>query len=102
MTKIELEAALEEAIKSYGSPLYGEWSVWTDEETVALQWTCELEETPDPEGQNGDEPWTDWGGNSIIEMAGADDFLESGIDSYQDNFGNTKVTQWVSWEFEIE
>lgn len=102
MTKIELEAALEAAIKSYGSPLYGEWSVWTDEDTVALEWICKIEETPDTEGQRGDEPWTDWGGDEIIEMAGADTFFNSGIDSYQDKFGNNNVTQWVSWSFEIE
>ena len=102
MTKIELEKALEEAIKSYGTPTYGKWSVWTDDETVALQWICNEDEAPGPEGVSGDEPWKDWGGDAIIEMAGADTFINSGIDNYQDELGNTNVLQFVSWKFELE
>ena len=65
----------------------GSWSVQTDRDSAMLVWS-----QPENCGEMyGDEPWSDWGGNEIIESANAGKFDDSGIDDNGD--------QWVLWRF---
>jgi hypothetical protein len=96
----QAEAAIEAAIKhheiiSEGMP--GSWSIETSEGGIMLVWSCEAtdEATFD---MCGDEPWSAWGGNAIIEDAGMPDFDDSGCYSYHDKYGDKIVSQWVEWK----
>ena len=51
----------------------------TDEDTGPGTWLCDLSDDKawlsyrwpvDAEGYNGDEPWTEWGGNAFLERNG--------------------------------
>lgn len=100
MKAAQAEAALETAIKRHESiseGMPGSWSVETSEGSVMLVWSCEAtdEATAD---MDGDEPWSEWGGNAIIKDAGMCDFDESGTDSYHDQHGDERVSQWVEWK----
>ena len=96
----QAEASLEAAIKhheiiSEGMP--GSWSIETSEGGIMLVWSCEAtdEATFD---MCGDDPWSEWGGNAIIEDSGMPDFDDSGYDSYVDQNGDSIVSQWVEWK----
>ena len=96
----QAEEALEAAIKNHeaiaeGMP--GSWSVETSDGSVFLVWSCESDDAAVAD-MGGDEPWSAWGGNSIIEDAGMRGFDESGCDSYNDQYGDEIVSQWVEWK----
>lgn len=94
MTKTELIKNLEAAINAAPAPAFGEWKVHPREDSVLLVWTCDADRRPE---MYGDEPWADWGGNAIMEAAGAPSFADSGSDAYVDRFGDDVVSQWVEW-----
>lgn len=93
MTKTELETAI--AATATSGP--GTWSVNSGEGYVMLVWTADEAETGE---MYGDEPWSEWGGNAIIEAAGLQQFDDSGIDGYTDRYGDPVVSQWVQWNVE--
>ena len=95
----QAEAALAAAIKHHESiaeGMPGSWSVETGGDSVMLVWSCEAtdEATAD---MDGDEPWSEWGGNAIITDAGLRDPDDSGWASYVDQYGDSIVSQWVEW-----
>lgn len=63
---------------------------------VQLVWSCEAADVPE---MSGDEPWTKWGGNAIIEASGARQPDDSGSEGYTDKYGDEIVSQWVQWSF---
>ena len=87
-------SALESAIFAETPFAVGEWSVNAGEGYVQLVWTCDQADTPE---MYGDEPWSEWGGNSILDAAGVRQFDDSGADRYTDRFGDLLVAQWVQW-----
>lgn len=89
-----LAVALNAAINAYVEDVPGTWKVSSGEGYIQLVWECEAAETGE---MYGDEPWSKWGGNQIIEAAGAPDFNDSGCDSYTDRFGDNITAQWVQW-----
>jgi hypothetical protein len=97
---VQAEAALEAAIKHHESiaeGMPGSWSVETSGGSVMLVWCCEADNEATAD-MCGDEPWSAWGGNAIIEDAGMRGFDESGCDSYHDQHGDELVSQWVEWK----
>ena len=98
----QAEEALEAAIKHHKSiseGMPGSWSVETSDGSVMLVWSCDADDEATAD-MDGDEPWSAWGGNTIIEDAGMGDFDESGTDSYRDQYGDEMVSQWVEWRME--
>jgi hypothetical protein len=98
----QAEEALEAAIKHHKSiseGMPGSWSVETSEGSVMLVWSCEAtdEATAD---MDGDEPWSEWGGAAIITDAVLREPDDSGTDSYHDQHGDERVSQWVEWRME--
>ncbi|MHB1023350.1 MAG: hypothetical protein ACYC0Z_13170 [Acidobacteriaceae bacterium] len=89
-----LAAALEAAISAYAEDVPGTWKVVDEDGYIQLVWECEAADTDE---MYGDEPWCEWGGNQIIEAAGAPDFNDSGCDSYIDKYGDAITAQWVQW-----
>lgn len=94
MNAEQMQAALESAIAKRSSEHPGTWDVTIGEDYVQLIWSCPENEAPD---MYGDEPWSEWGGDAILESAGLGDYAKSGCDSYQDKFGDEMVAQWVEW-----
>ncbi|CAB4172619.1 hypothetical protein UFOVP935_52 [uncultured Caudovirales phage] len=95
----QAEEALEAAIKHHESiseGMPGSWSVETSDGSVMLVWSCDADDEATAD-MDGDEPWSAWGGNTIIEDAGMRGFDESGCDSYNDQYGDEIVSQWVEW-----
>jgi len=41
--------------------------------------------------------WGEWGGDAILKAAGLREFDDSGIDGYNDKFGEKMVSHWVQW-----
>lgn len=92
-----LITALESAISGSGHPgVPGTWSVNSGDGYVQLVWSCEAADVPE---MSGDEPWTKWGGNAIIEASGARQPDDSGSEGYTDKYGDEIVSQWVQWSF---
>lgn len=97
MTKQELATALEKAIAAHESDdAPGTWSAYDGDGYVQLIWTCN--ESDVPEEMYGDEPWSQWGGDKIMEAAGVPQQDDSGVDSYTDKYGDAVVAQWVQWD----
>ena len=94
--KSEITADLDRAIASVKCET-GAWSVSDGSDSVALEWICDEGATGE---MRGDEPWSEWGGNSIINAAGIGEPDCSGCDAYKDRFGNEVVSQWVQWNFD--
>jgi len=90
MTKNELIEALESAIAKSGlaktSPGY--WSVIDGKGYAMLAWECDEQVHED---MYGDEPWSEWGGNEILQFAGAVRF---------DDSGSEPGKQWVLWNID--
>lgn len=84
-----LEAAIEVTPCEIGA-----WSVYTGEDYVQLLWKCDQDELPE---MYGDEPWVKWGGDEILKTAGVPDLDDSGIEGYQDKFGDQVVSHWAQW-----
>ena len=99
MTKTDLVKAIETAIEAHfaSADFPGEWSVKLGDDHVQLVWTCDVSEVPE---MYGDEPWSEWGGNDIIEASGLHPFDDSGIDGCTDRYGDSVVSQWVQWNVE--
>ena len=99
MTKTDLVKAIETAIEAHfaSADFPGEWSVNFGDDYVQLVWTCAAAAAPE---MYGDAPWSEWGGNAIIEAAGLQQFDNSGIDGYTDRYGDPVVSQWVQWNVE--
>jgi hypothetical protein len=98
MSKTALVKAIETAIEAHcaSDDFPGEWSVNVDEDYVQLVWTCDMEEVPGM--YYGDEPWSEWGGNTIIAAAGLPRFDYSGVGGYtKSRYGFPVVSQWVQW-----
>ena len=96
----QAEAALEAAIKHHESiaeGMPGTWRVETSDGSVMLSWNCESDDAAVAD-MGGDDPWSEWGGNAIIEDSGMPDFDDSGYDSYVDQNGDSIVSQWVEWK----
>jgi len=96
MNKTAIATALKTAISTTPCPV-GTWSVSTGEDYVQIVWTCGAAETGE---MYGDEPWSDWGGNAIIESAGLPQHDDSGCDGYVDRYGDDVVSQWAQWNVE--
>lgn len=87
----------------------GSWAADVLDDEILLVWSCEEEDprvqamgTEVPKGferLGADSPWVLWGGNTIIEAAQIGDFDDSGADGYTDKYGDSMVTQYVSWKF---
>ena len=69
-------SALESAIFAETPFAVGEWSVNAGEGYVQLVWTCDQADTPE---MYGDEPWSEWGGNSILAAAGVRQFARASV-----------------------
>ena len=86
---------LSQAVEQLAIVHPGTWCVTTSDDCIMLVWSCDTSEVPD---MTGDEPWSQWGGNSIISASGLGTPHGSGCDSYCDLYGDDVVTQWVLWE----
>lgn len=95
MTKIELISALKSAIADRADAP-GTWSVNAGDGYVHLVWSCDAVAVPE---MSGDEPWAQWGGDSIIDASGAPQQDDSGCDGYTDKYGDEIVSQWAQWDF---
>lgn len=95
-TENKIASALEAAIEKTACEI-GKWYVYTGDDYVQLIWTCDKERLPE---MYGDEPWTQWGGDEIINAAGVRNLDDSGIDSYLDKFGEDLVSHWAQWNVE--
>lgn len=91
--KEQITAALESAIAATECKT-GAWSVYSGDDYVQLVWKCEEDRLPE---MYGDEPWSEWGGAAILKAAGLREFDDSGIDGYNDKFGEKMVSHWVQW-----
>jgi len=81
---------LKAAVADAAAPPVGAWRVEAEGDDLYLIWECA--EADWPEDAYGDEPWTVWGGDAIIEAAGIGRPEDTGIDSY-----GGSVTHWASW-----
>ena len=95
MKHAQMQQALEAAIAKHENAEFpGAWKVHSGEGYIQLVWSCDEDEAPE---MYGDEPWAQWGGDSILEAAGVGDYHDSGADAYQDKFGEDVIEQWVQW-----
>jgi len=90
MNTEQKKAALEAAIAKHENAEFpGEWSVNSGDGYVMLVWSCDESDLPE---MYGDEPWSEWCGNAIIESAAIGEPDDSGCDGYDEI-----VAQWVQW-----
>ena len=95
MKTAQMQAALEAAIaKHANADLPGAWKVNAGEDYIQLVWSCDEDEAPE---MYGDEPWSQWGGDAILEAAGLGELDDSGYDGYQNKYGDQVIEQWVQW-----
>lgn len=95
MTKEQMQAALEAAIAKHHNPdVPGTWSVAADDNSIQLIWSCEESAAPE---MYGDEPWSEWGGDEIIESAVVGIQTDAGCDQYESR-GSTILEQWAQWK----
>ena len=99
MTKLDIASALESAIEAFTEEIPGYWRVDTSQDCVYLIWECDVDHTPE---MYGDEPWSMWGGEEILKLAGIREFDNSGIDCCVDKFGHESVMHWVLLNTESE
>ena len=95
MKTAQMQQAIEAAIAKYENAEFpGSWKVNSGEGYIQLVWSCDESDLPE---MRGDEPWSDWGGDAILETAGIGDHDKSGCDEYQDKYGDQVVEQWAQW-----
>ena len=98
MTKQEMIAALTAATDK-ATPEVGTWLIRSGNGYVQLVWTCD-EGDDGASDMYGDEPWSKWGGNEIVESAAMPSPDDSGCDGYTDEYGDAMICQWSEWKVE--
>ena len=94
MKTAQMQQSLEAAIAKHANADFpGAWKVEAGDGYVMLVWSCDEGEAPK---MYGDEPWSDWGGNAIIESADIGDPDDSGCDGCE-----AMVFQWVQWNVAV-
>lgn len=97
MSNTSIVQAIETAIAATATSGPGTWSVNSGDGCVMLVWTTDDAKRSE---MYGDYPWSEWGGNAIIEASGLRPFDDSGIDGCTDRYGNLVLSQWVQWNVE--
>ncbi len=95
MKTAQMQSALEAAIAKHANAEFpGSWKVNSGKDYIQLVWSCDEDKAPE---MNDNEPWSQWGGDAILEASGSGEPDDSGCEGYQDKYGDQVVSQWVQW-----